>query len=111
MNVNKKIIGALQGFGYPVVQDLYTGKKDHYFVFTYADERGINFSDNRPKQEKASINISLFLPANENYMQLKEDVKKKLIGAGFSYPSAGQYLEQDGRIRHVVFVTEITERI
>ena len=41
----EKIIEVVKGFGFPYEPDIYTGEEERYFVYNYADERGIVFAD------------------------------------------------------------------
>ena len=107
MSVNSRIIKALKPFGYPVNLDFYNGKEERYFSFNYADDRATSYADNEPVEAKAWVQIHLFLPAKENYLTLKKQVRKALFRADFSYPSVEMDVEDEIEpVRHLIFECE-----
>lgn len=107
MNVNKLIVDTLKTFGFPVYQDFYGGEEDSYFIFTYADERPIGYSDNAPEYVDMEVYVNLYLPSETNYRKMKEDVARTLFAAGFTYPSIEQILDTEANKRHLIFDCKI----
>lgn len=112
MNVNKLIKDTLQPL-IPNVNTLlptvspnvYTGTEKTYITFNYEDDRAIDFADDTPQTDIATIMIHLFTPTN--YMALKKQIRLKLFQAGFSYPSITEFYETDTKLNHIVFQCEI----
>lgn len=113
MNVNPLIMQLKDVTGYPVSPDIYTGKEDKYIVFTYEDERGALFADNEEVETQATIQITLYTPANFNYFADKKKIKKALTSYGFCVQHIQSWLDeaQNGTdyVRHTVFVAFITQ--
>lgn len=107
MSINKLLTDTLSPFGFPVCQDLYTGNKESYFVFTYVDERASEYSDNAPEYLDVEVYVNLYLPQEANYLKLKRDVARALFYAGFTYPSIEQILDTEAKKRHLIFDCKI----
>lgn len=107
--MNEKIINALIELGYPIKADKYTGQEKTYFVFNYADIRGTEFADDEPGIELYSIQVHFFTDYPFDYTKLIKSVKRKLHGAGFSWPSSQVLYENDTNKIHIVFTCEIGE--
>lgn len=103
MSVSQLLTEALGGFGFPIAQDLYKGKSESYFTFTYADDRPGGFSDNDPEYVDFEIYVSLYLPEDTKYLKLKRNVARALKNAGFTYPSIEQILDTEAKKRHLIF--------
>lgn len=103
MSVNQLLVEALENFGFPIAQDLYKGKEEAYFTFTYADDRPGGFSDNGPEYVDLELYVSLYLPADTSYLKLKRNVARALQEAGFTYPSIEQILDTEAKKRHLIF--------
>lgn len=114
MNVNSKIITTLQPF-MPrtdttkpnIVNTIYEGKDDKYITFNYADDRGEIFADDKPIEDAAALQIHLHCPGQFNYMTLKQQIRKALHDAGFSYPEVIVIYETETDTNHIIFECEI----
>ena len=73
--LNELLVDTLSGLSIDVSQDLYTGKKNKYIVFSYEDDRGELYADNKPKKNRVWMQIHLYLPNNEDYRKLKKEIR------------------------------------
>ena len=124
MNAYTAIRAALAPFKYPCVPNLYTGKENKFFTYNYASINGNDFGDDRPGCNVASVQVHLFLPVKENFIQTMNSVQQVLFDEGFTWPSVtmqSEYdeieTEQDGvrqgldGVRHIIFSCEYEETI
>lgn len=115
MTINQKIINALKPYGMPVVPDHYNGKEKRYIEFNLCDDTGTIFADEKPEFDVVLIQVHLFLPREEDYLELKKQIRQSLCEAGFCYADITQIVEPEPTnecpygIRHLTFETEIEE--
>ena len=109
MTEYEKIIEAVKGFGYPYAPDVYTGNKDRYFVYNYADEKGDLYADDSPGTVVASVQVHFFLPADENFIRIKNQIRDALFRQGFTFPAVT--VLREGKKRHIVFECDIEEEM
>lgn len=109
MSTNKKIIDALNVFGYPIVPDLYNGKENRYFTFNYRDDRAKKFANDESLLTVNYMQIHFFMPISENHLKIKKGIRRSLLQAGFTYPSVTVLTEPENNIKHIVFECEIEE--
>lgn len=115
MTVNRKIIEALKPYGMPVVADHYSGKEKRYIEFNLYDDTGTVFADGEPETDIVTVQVHLFLPREEDYLQLKKKIRRSLCEAGFCYADITELTESEATdqyprgIRHITFETEIEE--
>ena len=113
MNVNPLILGlkdidSLSGI--PVEQDEYEGTAKTYITFTYEDEKGTQFGDNKVIADTAYMQINLFTPKKFNYLTLKEVIKTYLEGLGcVTSIQSSLYSINNEKIRQTTFTCEITK--
>ena len=105
----EKIIAAIEPFGFPYAPDIYEGSGESFFVYNYADERATFYADNAPAAVKASVQVHLYMPAEENFIALKNQVRAALFSKGFTYPEVTVLREKDKR--HIVFECDIEEEM
>ena len=110
MTVNQQIKRALEPFGYPVKPDRYTGSEKKWITFNEADNRAVMHGNNRPLGDQVAMQIHFFLPIDENYLKERREIRKALLGAGFTYPIITMLTEDDTGYRHIIFECEIIER-
>ena len=72
MNVNGLIMTLQNTVNYPVAPDLYEGKEDKYITFTYEDERSALDADNEEQQTVAYLQITLYTPPLQEYMEIRK---------------------------------------
>lgn len=111
MTVFEKIVKAIEPFGFPFKPDTYTGCKERYFTYNFADERAELYGDDAPIEVTAYVQIHLFMPEEENFIKIKNQVKKALFDQGFTYPAVTIDLERDVKKRHIIFECEIDEEM
>lgn len=76
MNLNPLVLELNRVTGYPVVPDLYEGSEDKWIVFTYVDERGELYGDDKELCTTVKMYISFYCPLNHNYMSDKKLIKR-----------------------------------
>lgn len=103
MTINEAIIQALEGFGDPVVPDLYTGVAERYYTFNY-DVLPAQFADNGPLFERALIQVHFFAPRTFNSVRRRNETRKALIAAGLSWPETVEGPGDDKQ--HYIFECE-----
>lgn len=109
MTTFEKIIQAIEPFGYPHSPCVYTGPEDHWFTYNYADDYGVNYADDEPQSVINQIQLHFFLPANEDYTEIKNRIRNALFRQGFTFPEITLLDDPDPKLRHVVFECEIEE--
>ena len=109
MTAFKNIVEAIKDMGYPYAPDMYEGEVEKYFVYNYADDRAKEFAGDEPMTVVANVQVHFFLPASENFIKLKNEIRNRLFRQGFTYPEVTNITEHDGKIRHIIFECEIEE--
>lgn len=115
MTINQKIINALKPYGMPVVPDHYSGKEKRYIEFNLYDDKGEVFADEEPEFDVVLVEVHLFLPREEDYLEIKKQIRRSLQEAGFCYADIAEIVEPEATneypygIRHLTFETEIEE--
>ena len=105
-SINKQIIDMLKPLGYPIEFMTYNGSQSSYFVFNYADERGVMFADNLAQFELVSLQIHFFCPRTFNHINLKKQVKQTLINNDWVHPVTQTLYEREDDYYHLIFETE-----
>ena len=112
MTVNKRIIGALSGFGNPVVPNVYDGKGDTYYTFNFSTFP-INFGDNVPLHERFLVQVHFVCPPEFNYVSRCAKTRRLLHEAGFSWPTminaTTEYRNSGADYQHFVFECELVD--
>ena len=104
MSALSRIKAALDGFGYPVEPDVYTGDAtDRWFTYNYADDRGTKFSDDEPEENLVSMQVHHFMPKTVSFTAFKEQVREALVAQGFEYPAVTAFIDPDSSKRHLIF--------
>lgn len=108
MTTFEKIIKAITPFGYPHAQDEYRGtEKDAWFTYNAAGDKAVLFADNEPIEAVTDIQVHLFVPKSENYINLKNRVRRSIYEQGFTFPEVTVINEGDKR--HIIFECSIEE--
>lgn len=105
----EKIVNAIKDFGFPYEPDIYTGKAEKYFVYNYADERGDLFADDAPGTVIASVQVHFFMPAGEDFIKIKNKIRKSLFQHGFTFPEVTVIKEE--KKRHIIFECDVEEEM
>ena len=105
----EKIIAAIKPFGFPHAPDIYEGSEECFFVYNYADEWANFYADNAPAAVLASVQVHLYIPAEENFIELKNKVRRALHQQGFPYPEVT--VLREAKKRHLVFECDIEEEL
>lgn len=109
MTTFEKIQKAMEPFGYPCVPDVYKGAEKRWITYNYADDYGADFADDAPETVINSVQVHLFLPQNEPFIQLKKKIREALFEAGFTFPEITVQTEGKEEIRHIIFECDIEE--
>ena len=110
-----EIIKAIIQFNLPHAPDVYEGDRvDRWFTYNYADDRGSLNADDEPSERLVSLQLHLFMPGRENFLNIREKVREAIFDTGeFTYPSVTNLGVTEGK-RHIVFefdgVEERTEK-
>ncbi len=110
MNVNSRIMTLKNVINCPVVPDLYEGQEEKYITFTYEDERSALDADNEEQQTVAYLQITLYTPPLQEYMEDKKKIKAELKKLGFCVESIQSWVDSQApeKKRHTVFNANIT---
>ena len=110
MTTFEKIINAIKQFDLPYAPDIYTGtNSDGWFVYNYADDYGANYADDAPTTTIATVQVHLYLPMKQNFIKIKNAVRKALFEQGFSYADITVLTDVDEKYRHIVFECDTFE--
>lgn len=115
MTTFEKIIAAIDavnkanGTNYPHRPDQYNGQADHWYTYNYADDYGRDYADDEPQNIGVELQVHYFLPINEDFLKIKNQIREALHAQGFTYPEITIIPEQDTKIRQIVFSFSGTE--
>ena len=108
MNTFEKIVHAIEKFRLPLCAGcLYRRRRRHFFTYNYATDKGAIWGDNGAEAVTADIQLHFFLPAADNFIKIKKEIRNALTEAGFTFPEITVLKEED--TRHIVFECEIEE--
>lgn len=111
MSALENIVEAIKNFGWPYEPNIYEGKRrDRWFTYNYADDRGAVFADDEPTERHVSMQVHLYLPARENFTRIREQVRESLYSHGAeTYPAVTDLgIDAIGK-RHLVFEFDAIE--
>jgi hypothetical protein len=107
VSIESKIKSALEPLKYKVYPNTYSGPgTTPYFVFNF-DTIPDDFGNNKPKHERALVQVHLFCPHEFDSVTLRKNVKKNLSKAGFTWPVTTNASDENGQ--HYVFECQIAE--
>lgn len=109
MTTFEKIITAIEPFGFPYAPDIYREKEPRWFTYNYADDYGATFADDCPESVIASVQVHLFLPIDDDFIELKNEVRRALFRQGFTFPEISIMTEDNEKLRHIVFECDMEE--
>lgn len=109
MTTFERIICAIKLFGYPYTPGVYKGKEKHWFTYSYVDDYGDNYADDEPQSIINRVRVNFFLPADEDYTEIKNRIRYALFRQGFTFPEITLLDDPDPALRHIVFECEIEE--
>lgn len=102
----QKILQACRNLKLPAYPDFNTNGEDTYVVYNIVSESPTNFGDDVPENAIVDLQLHLYLPAHQNFFEIKNKLAKSLFEQGFTYPSIPLNEVEDGKIRHIVFEFE-----
>lgn len=109
MNVFEKAYAAADSIGIYSCPDVYPGDdRERWITYNTVSERGALYGDDAAHDMVTSIQVHLFLPANENYFDTRKQLRDALIAQGFTFPDMVNN-SIEGMHRHIVFECEDDE--
>lgn len=109
MTTFEKIIAAIEPFGFPHAPDVCRDKALRWFTYNYADDYGDDFSDDNPGSVIVSVQVHLFIPIDDDFIGLKNKVRRALFRQGFTFPEITVMTEDNGKLRHIIFECDTEE--
>ena len=106
MTSYQKIKQACKSLKLPATPDFSTQGEETYVVYNIVGETPDNFGDDAPENAIIDLQVHLYMPANQNFFELKNKLAKSLFAQGFTYPSIPLNEVEDGKVRHIVFEFE-----
>ena len=94
MSIGALLRGAVKDIA-PVYPKVYTGPKDHYFVYDITDDRGDDWGDDDPGHIHYWVRLNYYFPQGENQTSMRNTVRNLLYKAGFSYASITSLSDPD----------------
>ena len=107
MTVNELLINTLQRFNSYITPDFSGDGAEEYITFTFPDDSAAVFGDDVPLEVVSEVWIHYFLPASKDYLEVKREIRKVLLAAGFTYPKVTVLMEPGNKTRHIIFECEI----
>lgn len=109
MTTFEKIIQAIQPFRYPHSPGVYTGSEKRWITYNYADDYGSNYADDAPQSVINRVQVHFYLPAEDDYTGIKNQIRSELFEQGFTFPEITLLDDPDPKLRHIVFECEIEQ--
>lgn len=107
MNVFEKVKAAAGSIGIYACPDVYTeGIKDRWITYNLAYEQGEMYADDTAQDMRSGVQVHLFMPADENFFNLRKQLRNALVSQGFTFPKMVINQIEDNKIRHIVFECE-----
>lgn len=106
MTSYQKIREACKSLKLPSYPDFNTNGESTYVVYNIVNESPSCFGDDTPEDVIVDLQAHLYLPAQQNFFDLKNKLCKALFQQGFTYPSIPLNEVEDGKVRHIVFEFE-----
>ena len=106
MTSYQKIREACKSLKLPSYPDFNTQGEETYVVYNVAGETPVNFGDDAPENAIIDLQVHLYMPANQNFFEIKNKLCKALFQQGFTYPSIPLNEVEKGQVRHIVFEFE-----
>lgn len=94
MSIGALLVGAVSSIA-PVYPKVYTGTKDHYFVYDITDDRGDDWGDDDPGHIHYWVRLNYYFPMGENQTSMRNRVRNLLYKAGFSFASITDLSDPD----------------
>ena len=116
MNAFEKIRTIAEAEGMHAFLDRYVtehhpelGTLDRWVTYNTADDRGALFGGDGAQENVLSLQIHVYLPEHEDYLDLKKRIRKSLSDADFTWPVITVETEEEHRVRHIIFECDIEE--
>lgn len=110
MTTFEKIIKAIEPFGFPHAPDVYKGdNKVGWITYNYSDDYGDNYSDDAPGAVVVTVQVHLFLPLQKDFIRLKNKIRRALFEEGFTFADITILVEDEEKIRHIIFECDAIE--
>ena len=110
MSVIGKIDRILETVCDEVARDVYEGTSDTYIVYNVAAEDPACYQDDAPADNIIYFQIHLYMPKDDDYTMLQNELKTAIFNGGFKYPRVSlNTVEKDTNKRHICYETNIAE--
>ena len=110
MSVIGKIDRILETVCDEVARDVYEGTSDTYIVYNVAAEDPACYQDDAPADNIIYFQIHLYMPKDDDYTMLQNELKTAIFNGGFKYPRVSlNTVEKDTNKRHICYETNMAE--
>lgn len=86
MSINEKIKEAVEPIVPVCVPDSYDGEEEIYTTFNFTSVP-IGFGDGKPRCLRCMIQMHAFFPEGYASLQIRKNLARAILAAGFTYPS------------------------
>lgn len=106
--LNAKIMRIFNSLSIPCAPKMYKGTASEYVYFQFVTTNGDDYGDDRARAVVSNIQIHWITPADYDYLEKQNRIRKALVDEGFSFPYTTETpdVETD---RHIIFETEIED--
>lgn len=109
MSINSRITAALDGLTpSPAAADTYKGRETEYLVFNYTTIPD-DFGDDDAGHYRVLVQVHLYAPHEKNTVELRREISRRLVSAGFTRPSITPASDEQGQ--HYAFECEDAEAV
>lgn len=109
MSSSEILENALKTAGLPVKYYEYEGTKPEYVVYNEEAEEPANFGDNKAENRITWWQVHIFTPKQSDFRKWKEEIKKRLLAAGFHITDITTLYEKETKTIHVVISCHMGE--
>lgn len=109
MSIGERIKSAVAPIVPEVSADTYSGNAQTYCTWN-ATEIPTAHADNEPHAIQYLAQLHLFMPFRANPTQIKRQLRRALLDAGFTAPTVETVEASEAEGRHIVFEFEGVER-
>ena len=109
MRSDKMLESVLLPIGLPVKYYEYSGASELYIVYNEEAEGPGDYGDNRPLDNVIWWQVHLFAPKGSEFRSYKNDIRKRLLKAGYIVTDIATLFEKETKTIHVVISCHMEE--